>query len=717
LEISHIGPDQRVIVICVKFSDLPRTRLRRAQDWVNLLNRQVRRFCDQATFGKTTFSFEGVSGGPADGWFQLPYRSDRGFYVDTGGAQDSITLADRYIDFSSYNRVLIIDNSLSNWGQGSTYFMPFTVSSGGEFSMMEDGRMVRKRYMTACIVHEGQSGGGTFDLAAFTAAHEMGHNLVCKGHYGNITISGQVRESITPWTVMGYLLETPPTHHLGWSKYERGWLVNEAENRSRVRTIGPPTTGGFDERVTLKPQEILYQRGVQLILVPFRADPPFIGYVIENRARLNGDEAIPQTGIVLSIISEYNPWLPHENIIVLTNPRFPGNINELPLRVGDSFRDEARNITIRVERRMSNDFEVRVQYPLASDRRPNPIIRPWGAPPWETVDIWFDSPRNEWGTYRYGRDASGNVIGNGDDPWLNHDNRIYARITNRGSGGASNVKVRLYSSQPPAIGDAPDSWSYLGTIIFPFIGSGVPAEDFITWRPTGTSHTCIKAEIEGSPDFIDASLKAAQENIAVFETIKGSPWKSVHLKAQVCNPYSKPISVNLNVSDVPQDWAIQLEPSRLTLPPKGRSDVTLEIFPGGPPDDNEQTSEKYKVGFIAKPKLEAWIPYDDYFVLLGGIEAWVHLVDKSSLKIHEVTVKDRSVIVNGSVTPEQGDLMVAIEIRQGKHENIFYAKTDKEGRFISQFQPPSKGLWTAQAFFDGNDSLASSESEVHKFEA
>jgi len=700
----------------VKFSDLPNTRLRTAQDWADLLNREVRNFYDQATFGKTTFTFETVSGGPMDGWFQLAYRSNRpeGFYVQH--VQDAISLVDQYVDFSRYNRVLVITNSPNFFGQGISYFAAFTVSNGGEFWMIENGSRVRKRSMTACVIHEWERGTSTFDAAAFNVVHEMGHNVMCKEHYGTITISGNQRDSITPWSVMGLTMSwSPPTHHLGWSKYERRWLVNDNQNTSRISTIGPPMTRGFNELVTLKPQEILYQTGVQLILVPFRAERPFRGYTIENRERLNGDEAVPQRGIVISIIDENNQY-DHEKAIVLTNPRFPTNVDEAPFRENDSFRDEARNITIRVERRISDDFEVRVQYPLPTDRRPNPIIRPWRAPPWETIDIWFDSQKNGWGTYRYGRDASGNVIGNGDNPWLNHDNRIYARITNVGPGDASNIRVRLYSSQPPAIGNAPNSWSYIGDILFPIIRSGTSEEDYIIWRPTGTIHTCVKAEIEGSPDFIDQSLKAAQENIAVFETARTSPWKPVNVKAQVYNPYSKPISVTLNVSDVPEDWAIQLDSSILDLPSEGRSDINLQIFPGGPPDSDDEISEKYKPGFIGKPKVEAWVPYQDTFMLLGGIEAWVHLVDKSAINVDEVAVKDQSIVVKGSVSPEQEGLMIAIQIRQGKKENILYSTTDKEGRFIAEFKLPSSGLWIAQAFFDGNDTLASSESNEHEFE-
>lgn len=434
---------------------------------MDILNYQVNDFYNRSTFGKTTFRFETVSGGPSNGWFPLPYRSDRPEGFSVSHSQDAIRLADPYVDFGNYNRVLVIDNHPRNFGQGS-WWRWWTVSSGVEIMMMENGLWVQKRLMTSTILHEGSAGNlPAIDFAAHIAVHEMGHNLGCKEHYGNITIDGLQRDSVTPWSVMG--MSPPwsaPTHQMGWSKYERGWLVNDNQNGSRIRTITPP----FNEIITIQPQEELYSNGVQLVLIPlmipYQERFPFQGYTIENRARLNGDESIRQSGIVISMIDQSNTW-PKEGIIVVTNPNFPANMDEVPFRQNYSFRDNARNITITVVGQRSNDFDVRVQYPMPSSLRPNPLVTPWRSPPWETVDIWFDSQRNGWNTYRY-VDAIGNPEGTGDAPWLNHDNRIYVRITNRGPGDASDVRVRLYMSQPPAIASAPqNTWKPIGNIIFP----------------------------------------------------------------------------------------------------------------------------------------------------------------------------------------------------------------------------------------------------------
>jgi M6 family metalloprotease-like protein len=735
MEIPHIGQNQRVLVICVKFRDIPSTRLPRAQDWVDLLNRQVTGFYNQSTFNKTSFTFETVQSGPSDGWFQLNWNHDsiapgvtwQGFFVerDTQRTIDLVEQQAPSIDFSPYNRLLIITNSHTFYGSSpNAAFNLFRVNHGGEVLLIknESGNrtMSYARAMTTCAVHEWQAGNvSNFDGAAFNIAHELGHNLGCRDHY-DLTITGGRPDVITPWSLMGYTpdpLSYAPTHQLGWSKYDRAWLVSDDTNRSRIRVLGPPRGTSINERIILKPHETFLTDGTQLILVSFRESSfPLMGYAIENRQRLNGDDGIPETGVLISRVDATPGIFP--NIVVQTNPRFPDDLNKAPLKLNDSFRDNLRNITITVEREISNDYEVRVQYPLPSDRRPNPIITPWRAPPWETPDIWFDSERNGWGTYRY-TDGSGNPVGNGDAPWLNHDNRIYVRISNVGHGDAINVRVRVYYTVNPNIGNDPSAWNQIGTIVYPLIEPGRDAVDSIIWRPTVNTHTCIKAVIEESADYENNLNKEAQENIAIFETSRGSPWSPIHIKSQIHNPYSKPISVILNVANVPDDWTIELDSFQLNLDAHAQSDIDLSLYPSPPtdiPGDSPGESDKYKVGFVAKPRIEALVPFRDTFVLLGGIETWVHLVEKTTITCDSVEVTSDSVLVEGTIKPDVKESTIGVEIRSDEEKrDISFTLTESGGHYTAKFKRPSVGAWTAKAFFDGSDTASSAESNEREF--
>src|SRR5262249_10538510 len=109
---NHIGLNQKVLVVCLKFSDVSQTRLTAAQ-WVNLLNTQVNNYFQRATHGKTTFVFERPTGQgvPSDGWLSLNIMQ-KDWPGTTDGARLAAALADPFVDFHNYNRILVILNAV-----------------------------------------------------------------------------------------------------------------------------------------------------------------------------------------------------------------------------------------------------------------------------------------------------------------------------------------------------------------------------------------------------------------------------------------------------------------------------------------------------------------------------------------------------------------------------------------------------------------------------
>lgn len=117
-DISHIGTNQRVLVICVTWDDHATTRLTNCSDWATLLNNQIDNFYGQATDGLTTFTFESPTGAPDNGWLALGYDSTEYDFGKTG--QDAIDLADPYVDFTNIHRVAVITNHPNFGGQGTS---------------------------------------------------------------------------------------------------------------------------------------------------------------------------------------------------------------------------------------------------------------------------------------------------------------------------------------------------------------------------------------------------------------------------------------------------------------------------------------------------------------------------------------------------------------------------------------------------------------------
>lgn len=708
-DIGTLGTQQRVLVICVKWKDVAGTRLPTANDWVNLLNNETNNFYNQATFNQTNFHFETPQGPgvPVDGWFTLDYNlndfDDKPDSKFRTVGQAAIDLADPFVDFSQYHRVLVITNKPKFGGKGTQGPWWWKTNEGTEKNFKEDGDTVGKRLMTLAMVNEWEDGLGTaFDDAASVVAHELGHNVKVRTHYTDIKwFPGTKLDAVTPWDIMG---ESPSLNHfLGWAKADRQWIP-----AASVQTVGPPSGADIDTTITLKPQET-GTNGVQAIKIPFTKEGPFQGYVVENRRKINGDENLPNEGVLISLVNE-NPDTV-QPCLVVPDPGTPNKMNQAPLEVGDSFNDPTYNITINVVSQTGNDYKVRVQYKLPPNAKPDPMIIPWGHPPHETVDIWIDSEKNGWGTYKY-TDANGNPVGNGDDAWVDHNNRVYVRVRNIGPGVATNVKVGVYRNHPPGMGAKGDDWKKVGIIVFPSILPGQTVEDYVKWKPTVGKHTCLKAIIEDIPGELSTANNLAQENVSHFYTTPGSPYKPVGLQMMVRNPLAAETTpVHFHVRDIPDGWTVSVDPVSMELAPGGIGYVNFTVYP----------PEEDRPGMTGKPKIEALVPYADTFISIGGVDTWVNLVNPTTLTLGLVSGRTvqvgQRVAVEGRLTPAIANARIAVEFSIGEQSEIVYANTDANGGFSAGFTPTTAGLWKAQAFYDGSDMQAPAESAPVRFQA
>ncbi len=633
---SPVGLNQNMLVICVKYSDIATTRRVSCQDWIDSMNAEINPFFNQSSFGRTTFNFVAAPG-PNNGWYDLGLATaDYNFFTV---AQAAINLADPGVNFASYNRVALLTNFAGFGGQGGGPWW-WRVNEGTEATIdFGDGNPAAPaRLMTMSITNEWLSdagygppyGAGALDDGNTVTAHEIGHQLGMPTHYADVRWStGITRDVVTPWDIMGF----SPTmnHFIGWAKGQRNFTQG-----AFIRTIAPPVGANINQLVRLRPlSRAPGGADTQIVRIPLSNSPVFTGYVVELRRQVNGDNLLPSTGVLVSYVDERPDNI--LKLVTLEDPSMPGNMDQAPLDLGETYTDPGYNLSITYESDAGEDANVRIQYNLAAASRPNPSIMPWGAPPYETPDIWIDSERNGWGTYRY-TDGAGNPAGNGDDAWVARANRLMVRVRNSGPGLATNVRAQVFVNAPPGMGDAGANWDYLGTIVFPSIGAGLVATDFINWTPSVGQHTCIKVVLVSTPGELSDSDNLAQENVSAFDTSASSPYEPVSLKVTVNNPFEdQSVPVKYHLRDVPEGWGFRIEPMEAELPPGGSESVRVTIYPSGAPgakDDGrlqELRRKTTKVGFLGRPKLEAQIPYADTYVPIGGVEVWTHLVDKTAL--------------------------------------------------------------------------------------
>ncbi len=171
-----VGLNQKILVICVRWSDVTTTRMTGAK-WVSLLTSQVNDFYNRATFNKTDFVFKLPPKSPTklptkrprSDWYDLGYKRSGYDFKKTG--QDAINLVDSRVDFADYNGVLVITNNPDFGGQG-VHGEWWKTTKGVEAIFIEDKVRIGKRQMSLAIVNEWEAShfGMPYDEAGAVAA-------------------------------------------------------------------------------------------------------------------------------------------------------------------------------------------------------------------------------------------------------------------------------------------------------------------------------------------------------------------------------------------------------------------------------------------------------------------------------------------------------------------------------------------------------------------
>ncbi|MCE7743926.1 MAG: hypothetical protein GPJ52_02200 [Candidatus Heimdallarchaeota archaeon] len=255
-----------------------------------------------------------------------------------------------------------------------------------------------------------------------------------------------------------------------------------------------------------------------------------------------------------------------------------GNFNKEATVVGEQDTDPIEVVWGRIAHEMGHCFLLRHTH--GSGGTPDLMINEWGNPPgspgpYESIDIHIDSPVNGWNWYRHNDGNGNNPVGNGDDPLLNHANRLHAKINNIGDADASGVIVRFYENTPIGAG-ASGSWSLIDTVTGLTVVKGTTQDIYVDWTPTHSvsptdsgimdMHSCVKVVIEDHILEDNTGNNDAQENIDFFEVVSGSPmpgymnaeasYGSVSKEFTIVNPWKEAKEIHINVLGVTNDWIV-----------------------------------------------------------------------------------------------------------------------------------------------------------------
>ena len=599
-------------------------------------------------------------------------------------------------------------------------------------------------------------------------AHELGHQIEYTnwgslafsfgkgGHPSGYSSGYELMDSCYPCQSSAYSLLNPPIV-TGTEKVFGDWM-----NTKNVAVVSAPTPG---TTVVLTPieQPFVTTQANQAIQVPLA---PGVYYVVEARKRLLADTllnngvpplGIYDEGVLISEIEQMRdpPVHPVDACDTLvpggcihdkkTDPRFTTcNQTTRPAycwpydlwHVGDTFTDPNYGVTIKVDSTVGDGYAVTVARTPAPGH-PNTFIVPWLTPPmntYETEDIWVDSSCNGYESdvgpsgLLYGRRADGTVIGNGDDPCANHENRIYATIHNLGDQQANNIKVTFRVSNPLGVGMT-DSWTSVGEATIPSLAPGASISIYTNWTPrvtltaariastTFAFHSCIQVIIEPVGGEIITSDNQAQENFdnfAAVRTRRGS-FEPIHRTFFIRRPdVDGPAQTYyLNVtSHLPRGWRYEVAGGRteLTLAHPGeKMQVPVDIFV---PAD-AKVGESYNLDVQALTEVtmtNAAIP-DNVDVSpthtglgqAGGVVLSARAVLPSRLSLLVRTDRTGEIDVSGRLSPHL-KTWIAIDFTDAAGTSYTrLARTDGTGNFVCRLPPWRRNAsWQVHGVWQGN---------------
>ncbi|HUU78509.1 MAG TPA: hypothetical protein VMX55_09185 [candidate division Zixibacteria bacterium] len=708
---------QKFAIICLRFnSSATRFTIPQLEDfyssletfWLNVSNFRLNVQCDVFGWYEFNMTFAEYNASSMNKW-QL--------------AHAAIDLADNDVDFTQYDCVQVLQGNIEFRG----------VSNVGKNTNRDtnDGKI----NVALSIVAENPS--SSVDRLKGRIAHEMGHSIGFPHTHGGGN-NGQ-KDYASYYNLMARML---PGAILGHQMYWKGttpWY----DHATSQHIILP----GYSYTTFVDPRYIYDAIETQYLIVKITNS---LYYRIEVVDRYSEDGWALDTGVLIYLVDKSNG----ESDCCTDMDSTPGSaaglsdLKDCLWDVGQSFVDDVYNITINILSKDGDAFEVEVIN--EGSGFPDVMINLWGNPPgdppaYESQDVWVDSMVNGWDNYKYGEYSSTGSFG--DDPWANHENRLYARVNNIGEGLAQNVKVYFYEIVPMAAGGS-DDWNIIGSATIPSINAGQSAVTFIPWTPEISLekeedglmayHSCILVTIEEQPGEIDTYNNKAQENIGYFEItsdesalsakLVSSLFKPITTSVIINNPFNSVTDLYVQVLNVTDDWDVSGEGlgEFITFQPLETKEIEITITPL----DEVRYMSKFEGYLYLGYEYIGIDDEDDDFIgdnhieNLGGTTIVATTCYQSILDL-EASLRTGDLDIMGQISFEDGfptaqfpqanaerTVLLQIENKDLDTFEYFTTQFDASGEFDLTFSILVEGSYSVKAFYAGAEFISTCSSET-----
>lgn len=697
-----------IVVICVHYADDSSTR------WTptevdTIVMPQLNEFWQNVSLGTMSLDWD------VKGWYSL--ADNEAVYGDLWKSKsfltiwsEAIVLADPDTNFGLYDYIIVLING--HWWRGVS-----TVGKNYHLNTDEGTSSV-------AITLVGENSESSFASVWGRIAHEMGHS------FGLSHSHGDDYNSHYSLMAKGYPANLNMYHHLVGAAAIWWYDPNDF-----LATVPVGDSGTF----SIHPRSRVLTAGlIQCVKVPITSSRYFL---IENVLRIGSDSWRAKDGILITFVDENRPnddecfdYDPHPET---------DTISDVLLDVSDKMVNATYNIEIEVlSEGRGNVYTVNVIN--QGDKIPDLKIMDWGnpegsPPPYESLDIWCDSPANGYGVYRHR--LNGIPVGIGDEPWIEHNNRLFARVRNVGTMTARDVKVTFYYNEPIGAGDT-GSWVEIDSTIINLIEPYDVESCFVNWRPELNSsftytgdllllHSCIKVVIEGMSGEIDLANNVAQENIDYFEATSNDlfVYSPIYAQLQVRNPTEIPRDIYIGSTGFNGNWTIRdlagayVTPigTVVTLAPLASQFIVVALTP----EDGTPLGEQIQLSILSCIEDEPGNneTNDVHLVPVGGMSITITTAFETEITL-EGEYSDEKISLTGTVSspdnPEKlfpgdgGDKYVYLQIYSELLEKYYYAiaECQANGEFSYAFECTQSGDYLITAYYAGSEMSTASRSAM-----
>jgi len=744
---SYSGTAVDVLVVMMKFNQQPncptmddcspwtaddlakiKTPRHSAQDYQAILDQGINSYYQKATYGQVYFNFIVlVNPNSPDGWWDAPHALWEYVKQMANTKGDGVLLASRALgsDIDNYQNLLLINNVEGRAGQTCCLHVP-----NPNYSFPVQYPVDNNQFVDMIVADVAMD---VTDANLFTiVSHELAHVLGAADEYYDGAIG------MGPWDLMDQ--DWDFNHFSAWTKLDRNWLT-WADNT----TLMECTTWTCEITTELDPLGI---RGNNALLVPYTADPDnFVGLMAECRMRLNGEENIPEEGV---LVTRTNPYLsPYQGTLVQAMSPNDFNVYSL-LKPGDVYFDDMFHITI-ANLSQAGDSTCTVKAEINPPNAPDPSIVQGISQTsgtnisYRSPDIWIDSEVNGYNVFPDGQQVdwvrSENgwdypiPQGVGDVIWPGLTHAVGFRIRNTGMLAADNIKVNVYVRQPltyqlknencGATLDPNYPYMQLGSVTLPkYLGTATvhhlePGESYVGkvyWIPDSTQPAEIEVSIEELPGEISVFNNTAYETYRTFHHEPLSANNQPLAVGDVSLALSSDCLSGLPYMVLPMPepgqrackWNFEATPQHGTIQPGETINIQLFAVPSA---DGE-------VGDACSSAIGVLAPVEDVFLSIGGFSFDAYVANPSAITCNAPTeaVQAGSVApVNGVLSPAVSDTIALQYFDPNGVEVIRNLETSNSGDYLDDFAPTLPGLWTVQAYWLGNASYAPSTSTLCRF--